>query len=65
MGANKSPWLDGVMMSFLKKYYGIVGSSCTLLILKALRAGAFLEGFNDTLITLVPKAPHSEYVKQF
>lgn len=50
-------------VSFLKKYWNIVGPSCTLVIIKALREGAFLEGFADTLIALLPKVTHPEFVK--
>lgn len=54
IGDLKAPGPDGMPAIFFKKYWDVVGEQVTQEVLNVLRGGAMPEGWNDTVISLIP-----------
>lgn len=55
IGDLKAPRPDGMPAIFFKKYWDVVGEKLTREVLHILRGGPMPEGWNDTIISLIPK----------
>ena len=55
MEHNKAPGPDGMPAIFFKRFWKTVGNQITKEVLHILRGGDMPEGWNDTLIVLIPK----------
>jgi hypothetical protein len=55
IGDLKAPRLDGMPAVFFKSFWDVVGQQLTKEVLDVLRGGWLPEGWNDTIISLIPK----------
>lgn len=55
MGDLKAPGLDGIPAVFFKRFWQTIGDQVTKEVLHVLRGGDMPDGWNDTLIVLIPK----------
>jgi hypothetical protein len=62
IGDLKAPRPDGMPAIFFKKYWDVVGEKLTREVLHILRGGPMPEGWNDTIISLIPKVDRPEKV---
>jgi hypothetical protein len=58
----KAPGLDGMPAVFFKKSWDVVGQQLTKEVLGVLQGGRLPEGWNDTIISLIPKVEKPEKV---
>ncbi|XP_051204973.1 uncharacterized protein [Lolium perenne] len=65
IGDLKAPGPDGLHAIFYKRFWSICGESITSEILQALNTGVIPEGWNDTMIVLIPKVDNPESVTQY
>jgi hypothetical protein len=63
MGDLKSPGVDGVPVIFYKKFWSLVGEKVKEEVLAVLNGDAMPQGWNDTVIVLIPKTKLSEKLK--
>ena len=63
MGDLKAPGVDGMPVLFYKQFWDIVGVDVTREVKKLLSGGAMLEGWNDTMVVLIPKVPNPYRLK--
>ena len=63
MGDLKAPGVDGMPVLFYKQFWDIVGADVTREVKKLLSGGAMLEGWNDTMVVLIPKVPNPDRLK--
>lgn len=64
MAPCKAPGPDGFNACFFQKTWNIVGMCLFKFVKNFFETGRFPEGCNDTLISLIPKVPNPESVKQ-
>lgn len=55
IGDLKAPGLDGMLAVFFKRFWQTIGDQLTKEVLHVLRGGDMPDGWNDTLIVLIPK----------
>ena len=55
MGDLKAPGTDGMPAIFFKRYWSTVGEQVVSEVLHVLRGGRIPEGWNDTIVVLIPK----------
>lgn len=60
IGDLKAPGPDGMPAIFFKKHWDVVGEKLTREVLHVLRGGPMPEGWNDTIISLIPKLDRPE-----
>ena len=63
IGDLKAPGPDGMSAVFFKRFWHLVGNTITEEILKFLRGGQMPEGWNDTMIVLIPKTANPQSMK--
>lgn len=63
IGDLKAPGPDGMPAVFFKKFWSIVGDQVTKEVLHVLRRGDIPEGWNNTIIVLIPKSAAPESLK--
>ena len=64
MGLLKSPSQDGMPALFCHKYWNIIGSDVTELVLNFLNNGDFLDEINQTFIALIHKIQAPQNMSQ-
>jgi hypothetical protein len=62
IGDLKAPGLDGMSALFFKEYWDVVGDKLTCEVLQVLNGAKIPEGWNETVITLIPKVDKPEKV---
>jgi hypothetical protein len=65
IGDMKAPGSDGLHAIFFKKCWHIFGDSLTAEVLQAINSKQIPEGWNDTVIVLIPKVENPEYITQY
>jgi hypothetical protein len=65
IGDFKAPGPDGLHAVFYKKFWNICGEDITQEVLLALNSSTIPEGWNDTMVVLIPKVDEPELVTQF
>ena len=65
IGDMKAPGTDGLHAIFFKKCWNILGVSLTTEVLEAVNTKVIPEGWNDTVIVLIPKVQTPELVTQY
>ena len=63
MGDLKAPGVDGMPAVFYKKFWGTVGDKVVEEVLHTLQGGGMSEGWNETLVVLIPKVKNPERLK--
>ena len=63
MGDLKAPGMDGLPAVFYKHYWHLVGDTVVHEVLHVLRGGRMPEGWNDTMVVLIPKVQNPETLK--
>ncbi|XP_074298633.1 uncharacterized protein LOC141629551 [Silene latifolia] len=63
--SNKSPGIDGFSIGFFKKAWDIVGDYFSLAVEDFFKTGSLPKQANTTLVSLIPKKPFSQSVKDF
>ena len=63
MGDLKAPGVDGMPALFYKQFWDIVGADITKEVKNLLVGGAMPEGWNDTMVVLIPKVSNPERLK--
>lgn len=63
IGDLKAPGADGLPAIFYKKYWQLVGDKVVQEVLHILRGGSMPEGWNDTIVVLIPKVKNPESLK--
>lgn len=62
---DKAPEPDGYGSQFFKNVWGIVGKNLEDGVLEFFRIGKMLKGINATVITLIRKSTHVDYVGDY
>jgi hypothetical protein len=65
IGDFKAPGPDGLHAVFYKKFWNICGDEITKEVLLALNSSTIPEGWNDTMVVLIPKTDDPELVTHF
>jgi hypothetical protein len=65
IGDLKAPGLDGLHALFYKKFWHLVGNEIIVAVLKAINERAIPNGWNETVIVLIPKVDNPLEVLQF
>jgi hypothetical protein len=65
IGDLKAPGPDGLHAIFYKKFWHIIGEDITGAVLQAINDKKIPEGWNETIIVLIPKVDNPEEVSQF
>jgi hypothetical protein len=63
MGDLKAPGADGMPAIFYKKFWGTVGETVVKEVLQVLRGGSIPEGWNETIVVLIPKVQNPDRLK--
>jgi hypothetical protein len=63
MGDLKALGSDGMSSLFYKKLWGITGDDVVREVKSLLNGGAMPEGWNETIVVLIPKVPNPEKLK--
>jgi hypothetical protein len=63
MGDLKAPGADGMPVIFYKKFWSLMGEKVKDEVLAVLNGAAMPEGWNDTVIVLIPKIKSPELLK--
>ena len=63
MGDLKAPGADGMPAIFFKRYWSTVGEQVVSEVLHVLRGGRMPEGWNDTIVVLIPKVQNPDKMK--
>ena len=61
----KAPRFDGLHAIFFKKCWNILGGELTTEVLAAINNKVILDGWNGTMIVLIPKVDDSESISQY
>jgi hypothetical protein len=65
IGDLKAPGPDGLHALFYKKFWHLVGNEITAAVLRAINERIIPNGWNETVIVLIPKVDNPEEVSQF
>ena len=65
MAPSKAPGPDGIPTLFFQKFWGIIGTDVSALVIDFLNKGIILDGFNHTNIALIPKVKDAKNMTQF
>jgi hypothetical protein len=65
IGDFKAPGPDGLHVVLYKKFWNICGDEITKEVLMTLNSSTIPEGWNDTMVVLIPKTDDPELVTQF
>ena len=65
MHPSKSPGPDGISPFFFQKYWHIVGTNVTDVVLSVLHSGHMLKKMNHTHIVLIPKKKDPKYLANY
>jgi hypothetical protein len=65
IGDMKAPGPDGLHAIFLKKCWNIIGDVLTQEVLEAINNKVIPDGWNDTIIALIPKVDSPETITQY
>jgi hypothetical protein len=63
IGDLKAPGADGMPAIFYKRFWGTVGDTVVQEVLSVLQGGSIPEGWNETVVVLIPKAQNPERLK--
>jgi hypothetical protein len=63
IGDLKAPGPDGMPVVFFKRFWDTVGNQVTNEVLKVLQGGEMPEGWNNTMIVLIPKTAALDKLK--
>jgi hypothetical protein len=63
IGDLKAPGADGMPAIFYKKFWGTVGDAVVHEVLNVLQGGSIPEGWNETIVVLIPKVQNPESMK--
>jgi hypothetical protein len=63
MGDLKAPGADGMPAIFYKRFWGTVGDTVVKEVLQVLRGGSIPEGWNETIVVLIPKVQNPDRLK--
>ena len=63
IGDIKAPGPDGMSAIFCKRFWHLVGDKVTEEVLNVLEGGQMPEGWNDTMVVLIPKNANPEILK--
>ncbi|XP_045083332.1 uncharacterized protein [Aegilops tauschii subsp. strangulata] len=63
MGDLKAPGADGMPAIFYKRFWSTVGEAVTREVLHVLRGGSIPEGWNETIVVLIPKVRNPDRIK--
>jgi hypothetical protein len=63
IGDLKTPGPDGMPSIFFKHFWSTVGNQVTVEVLNVLRGGDIPEGWNDTMVVLIPKTSNPVKLK--
>lgn len=63
IGDLKAPGADGMSSLFYKQYWEVVGNDVIREVRSFLAGGAISEGWNETVVVLIPKVPSPERIK--
>ncbi|XP_073137930.1 uncharacterized protein [Henckelia pumila] len=64
-GPDKAPGPDGFSGIFYQKFWHVVGEEVTQVVLHILNEDAPMDGWNNTIITLIPKVGNPMMMKEF
>nr|GEW62624.1 polygalacturonase-like [Tanacetum cinerariifolium] len=64
-GVDKSPGPDGFTFGFYRRFWDILENDVVKAVLFFFKHGTFAPGCNSTFITLIPKSPNANLVKDF
>jgi 23S rRNA U2552 (ribose-2'-O)-methylase RlmE/FtsJ len=65
IGDLKAPGPDGLHFVFYKHYWSLIGDDLTREVLQAVNTGVIPEGWNDTVVGLIPKVENAENISQY
>jgi hypothetical protein len=63
MGDLKAPGADGMPAVVYKRFWGTVGETVVKEVLQVLRGGSIPEGWNETIVVLIPKVQNPDRMK--
>jgi hypothetical protein len=64
-GDLKAPGPDGLHVVFYQRYWSLIGDDLTREVMQAVNTGVIPEGWNDTVVVLIPKVENAENISQF
>jgi hypothetical protein len=65
MHPSKSPGVDGFTDGFYQRHWDILGDDVCKAVVGFLNGGELPDSTNDTTITLIPKVPSPQSIKQY
>ena len=63
MGDLKAPGANGMLAVFYKRFWGTVGEVVVQEVLRVLQGGSIPEGWNETIVVLIPKVRNLDHIK--
>jgi hypothetical protein len=65
IGDLKAPGPDGMPSVFYKQFWNLVGEKVRKEVLQFLNGGHMPQGWNDTMLVLIPKSKHPERSQKY
>jgi hypothetical protein len=65
IGDLKAPGPDGLHAVFYKRFWSLCGDEITQEVLQAMESANIPEGWNDTMVVLIPKVDNPESISQY